>query len=182
MIHFFQKKLSLLALALCLSSALYAQKFKLSVGPEVAIPTGNSSNISSVGVGGYLKLEQAITQKIAVTETAELTTFFGKKFLGERSQNLNYLPIKLGLKYYPSESFYGEGQAGLAFPINNGNKSNFTWAIGAGSFVKSNNNGAQFDFGLRYQAISNIVRNSFQSDKGTNFSYFALRVGYTLGF
>lgn len=166
---------------LCVAGATQAQTLKLGFGPEIAIPTGNSANISSIGVGGYVKFEQAVAQKFSITETAELTNFFGKKFLNIRSQDLTYLPVKLGLKYFPSENFYAEGQGGLAFPVNNSGKSNFTWALGVGNFIKSRNSNAQFDFGLRYQALTSTVQKSFEDNSKTSFGYFALRVGYVLG-
>lgn len=162
-------------------SSANAQMLKVGIGPELALPTGNAANISGVGVGGYLKFEQAIAEKFALTETAEFTNFFGKKFLGNRSQSLTYLPVKLGLKYFPSENFYTEGQAGLAFPINNGGKSNFTWALGLGSFINTGNKNALFDFGLRYQVLTNTIQQSIIEQGRTNFGYFSLRVGYVLG-
>ncbi|MET4081595.1 hypothetical protein ABIB40_001544 [Pedobacter sp. UYP30] len=177
-----KKTLIVVFAALLFFGTAKAQILKLGVGPELAVPSGNSSNISSIGIGGYVKFEQEVAAKVSITETAELATFYGKKFLNIRSQNLSYLPVKLGLKYFPSENFYAEGQGGMAFPVNNGGKSNFTWALGIGSFVKSKSNDAQFDIGLRYQALTNTIQQTIETNNRTNFSYIALHVGYVFGF
>ncbi|MGY3052825.1 hypothetical protein ACVWYG_001021 [Pedobacter sp. UYEF25] len=177
-----KKSMLILFTGLMLGGAAKAQIFKFGAGTELGVPTGNSSNITNIGIGGYVKFEQAVAPKVAVTETAELVTFFGKKFLNVRSQNLSYLPVKLGLKYFPSENFYLEGQGGLAIPINNQGKSNLTWALGVGSFVKTMNNDGQFDIGLRYQALTNTIQQVIQTSSKTNFGYIALRVGYVFGF
>ncbi|MBC7417484.1 MAG: hypothetical protein H7325_04945 [Pedobacter sp.] len=176
-----KKSIFILFAVLLFVETAKAQIFKFGVGTELAIPTGNSSNITNIGIGGYVKFVQAVAPKIAVTETAELITFFGKKFLDIRSQNLSYLPVKLGLKYFPSENFYAEGQGGLAIPVKSNGKTNFTWALGIGSFVKTSSNGAQFDVGLRYQALTNTIQQSVVTSNKTNFGYIALRVGYVFG-
>ncbi len=164
----------------CLAAATKAQALKLGFGPEVSIPSGNASNVSSFGFGGFLKLEQPIATKFSITGTAESTTFLGKKFLGIRGQNLSYIPVKLGLKYYPSEGFYAEGQCGAAFPVSGDKQTKFTWALGVGSFINRRSSIGQFDFGLRFQGITNAGPQQLSGKNSANFGYIALHVGYVL--
>lgn len=158
----------------------FAQQSIISLGPEINIPSGNSSNISSIGLGGFVKAEIGLSQKFGLTATGSLASFFGKKFLGVRSQTLTYLPVRVGLKYYRSENFYFEGMAGLAFPIGGSSKTAFTWSPGLGTLIKTGGSG-KFDIGLRFEAQTSTVQYIQTSTKYSSYSYIGLRFGYVFG-
>lgn len=155
-----------------------AQKSSFSMGPEINIPSGNSSNISTIGVGVYMKGEFPVAEKFSFTATASLNTFYGKKVLQYTAPNLSYLPLRGGLKYYPSENFYVEGQAGVSFSIKNDSKTTFIWAPGIGTFLNMGNS-HKLDIGLRYESQKNSVQYTMLDGSTTaNFGYIGLRVGY----
>jgi hypothetical protein len=155
-----------------------AQKTNFSIGPEINIPSGNSSNISSIGVGGYLKGEFPVANKFSLTASATLNTFYGKKVLQYQAPNLSYLPVKAGLKYYPADEFYLEGQAGASFAIKNDYNTNFIWSLGLGTFLKAGENN-KIDIGLRYESQKNSAQYYLQTNKSNaSFGYIGLRVGY----
>ena len=155
-----------------------AQLVHLSVGTGINFPSGNSSNISAVGLQGYLKTEFTLSQKYALTATGGLSEFFGRTMFGVRNQTLSYAPIKVGFKYYSSEYFYIEGQLGAALPLKGATKTAIAWSPGFGTYFKSKNNNNRFDVGLRYEGFTS---SSLLIPSGTTFSTFSfigLRLGY----
>ena len=170
----------LVAVFLFLGFNAYSQHNNVTAGAELNIPSGNSSNISSIGFGGYVKGELGLSHKFSLTATGSLTSFLGKKFLGVTSQTLTYLPVRLGLKYYPSENAYFEGQVGASFPVSGDSKTALTWSPGVGTFLKTRG-GNKLDIGLRYEAQTSSVQYTQMSTKYSSFGYIGLRFGYVFG-
>lgn len=170
----------LILLFLVFGFKAYSQHKNISIGPEINIPSGNASNIVSIGFGGYLKGELGLSQKFSITATGSLTNFLGKKFLGIRSQNLTYLPVRLGVKYYPSENSYFEGQVGSSFPVSGDSKTAFAWSPGLGTFLTTQS-GNKLDFSLRYEAQTTTVQNTQLNKSYSSFGYIGLRFGYVFG-
>ena len=76
-------KIKFLILTFFISTLLIkvnAQQATIGFGPEVSLPSGNSSNISAVGLGGFVKAEIDISAKLRLTAQGSLTSFLGKKF------------------------------------------------------------------------------------------------------
>lgn len=167
----YRKSLCILSLWIGLVLSASAQRSNIVIGPELNVPSGNSSNRSAIGVGGYLKAEVGLSEKFSITGSGGLASFLGKKFGRERAATLSYFPVKAGLKYYTESNFYFEGQLGAAFPNSSNEKRAFAWSPGAGTFIKSRNSNNQLDIGLRYEGWSGANSN-------TTFSFFSLRAGY----
>ena len=163
------KSLKIFSLLLLFVFTAKAQRYNMVIGPEISIPSGNSSNRSAIGYGGYLKGEIGLNEKFSLTGSGAVVSFLGKRFFGQRQPTLSYAPVKAGLKYYTESNFYFEGQVGASFPLNAGRKATFAWSPGAGTFIKSRNTGNQLDFGLRYEGWTH----------DSTFSFFSLRVGYS---
>lgn len=155
-----------------------AQYSNLVIGPELNFPAGNSSNISGVGAGAYLKAELAVASRFAITANGSMLGFIGKKHFGPRTSNLYYLPVKAGLKYYTSEDFYIEGQLGASFPMNGLTKTTFIWSPGIGALIKRRDSKNLLDFGLRYEGWINSNLFAKTVPQNTTFSFFSLRAGY----
>lgn len=147
-----------------------AQQATIGFGPEVSLPSGNSSNISAVGLGGFVKAEIDISDKFALTAQGSLASFLGKKLFGVKTSTITYVPVKAGLKYYTSPDFYFEGQLGAAMPINGKTTTNFAWSPGLGAYINKRGADHKIDLGLRYE--------SWTSSK---FNFITLRVGYLFG-
>ena len=167
----YKKGLTIFSLLLLVVLSAKAQRSNIVIGPEINLPSGNSTNQSAVGFGGYLKAELGLSEKFSITGSGGLTSFLGKRFMGQRASTLSYLPIKAGLKYYTESNFYFEGQLGATLPFNRTGKTGFAWSPGAGTFLKSRNSNNQLDIGLRYEGWSGLNSN-------TTFSFFSLRAGY----
>src|SRR4051812_21508743 len=150
-----------------------AQRYNIVIGPELSLPTGNATNQSPIGFGGYLKAEVGLSPKFSITGTGSVVSFLGKKFYGPRAQTLSYLPVKAGLKYYTENNFYFEGQLGAALPLNGTGAARFAWSPGAGTFIRSRTSKNQLDVGLRYEGWTGKSTIST-----TTFGFFSLRAGY----
>ena len=161
------KSLKIFSVLLFVVLVANAQRSNIIIGPEINLPSGNSTNQSPIGYGGYLKVEVGLSQKFSITANGAVVSFLGKKFIGPRQPTISYAPVKVGLKYYTESNFYFEGQLGVSFPFNENSKARFAWSPGAGTFIKSKNNN-QLDIGLRYEGWT---------DK-TTFGFFSLRAGY----
>ncbi len=147
-----------------------AQQATIGIGPEVSLPSGNSSNLSSVGFGGFLKGEIYISEKFAFTAQGSLVSFLGKKFFGTKTPTISYVPVKVGLKYYTSIDFYFEGQAGASLPINGKTSTSFAWSPGLGTYIHKRGGNDKFDVGLRYESWTR-----------SKFNFITFRVGYLFG-
>jgi hypothetical protein len=166
-------KIKFLILTFFISTLLIkvnAQQATIGFGPEVSLPSGNSSNISAVGLGGFVKAEIDISAKLALTAQGSLTSFLGKKFFGVKTSTITYVPVKAGLKYYTSPDFYFEGQLGASMPINAKTTTSFAWSPGLGAYINKRDATHKLDLGLRYE--------SWTSSK---FNFITLRVGYLFG-
>jgi hypothetical protein len=171
------KSLKIFSLLLLIVFSAKAQRYNISIGPELNLPTGNATNISPIGFGGYVKGEVGISEKFSLTGSGAVASFIGKRFIGARQPTNYYVPVKAGLKYYTDGDFYFEGQLGASFQLNGTDYTAFVWSPGIGSFIKSRNSNNQLDVGLRYEGWTGSRTISMQS-KNSTFSFFSLRVGY----
>jgi len=154
-----------------------AQHSGMAIGAELDLPAGNSVNISPIGFGGGFKGELGLSDKFALTASASLLNFMGKKFYGPRSKATIYFPVKAGLKYYTDRNFYAEAQLGARFSDQASAKNGFVWSAGIGTFLKSRQKN-QFDVGLRYEewiTSTLIIPNGTTYSK---FDFFSLRAAY----
>lgn len=160
---------------------LKAQRVQIGLAPEINFPTGNASNISSIGFGGVLMAEAAVAQNYAVSASVGYSHFIGKKYFGNRVQNISAFPVKLGVKYYSSPDFYIEGQVGAAFQQGSSSKTSLIWSPGFGTYLKTNNVKQKIALGLRYEAWENTSYNSTTLLKSTSFGFIGLKLGYQFG-
>lgn len=164
-------RISLITLILFVSSIVKAQNTsKIDLGSEIGFPSRNFAGISEIGLGGSVKAEFPISSSFALTLNAGITNFFGKRNRLLNVQDLTYAPIKAGLKYYLSETFYAEGQLGVALPLNNGQRTRFAWSPGLGNVFNLPGKN-KLDLGIRYEGWT-----------GKNESLVFLNTSSTKGF
>lgn len=175
------KKILLVASVLLFAAFAHAQQVKISLSPEINLPTGNASSISGIGFGASVKAEVAIAERYAITANGAYNVFLTKRVLGSRLDNIVGLPVKLGLKHYPSPDFYIEGQAGAAFRTGSVSATSFAWSPGFGTLIKTGSAGNKLDFGLRYEAWTNTSYGASSTLKTTSFSFIGLKLGYVFG-
>lgn len=154
----------------------------LSVGVDAGIPTGTLNDTHDWNLGGSIQADiPLLPHQLFVTVNAGYDNFFGKKNLngtGVNATDIQLLPVKAGLKYFPAGNFYIQGEAGAAFllnktALNDDNGTAFVYApqvgyqfpLGGKSFI---------DAGVRYEATTKF--NSAISNSTVNF--IGLRVAY----
>jgi hypothetical protein len=154
----------------------------LSVGVDAGIPTGSFNNAYNWNLGGSVQADiPVVSKQLFVTVNAGYNNFFGKNNIdgtGIDAPNVQLLPVKAGLKYYPVSHFYVQGEAGAAFALN---KSDVGFDKSA-AFIYAPQIGYQFplsgksylDAGVRWEGSTKF--NSAIDNSTVNF--FGLRVAY----
>ena len=154
---------------------------RFSVGVDAGIPTGNLSNSYNWNLGGSIQADIPVASQLFVTVNAGYDNIYGKKNLdgtGVDATNIQLLPVKAGLKFFPVSNFYIQGEAGAGFALNKADVG-FT---NAAAFIYAPQIGYQFalggksyiDAGVRYEATTKF--NSNIDDSKVNF--VGLRVAY----
>jgi len=153
---------------------------QLQIGAQLAVPTGELSDLAKVGYGFSVKgLWGFGVSPQQVTVEVGYNSFGVKKALLPSGVSAQYRswPIYTGYRYMIGK-FYVEPQAGVAintiyasnrFNLASDTKAYFAWATGVGYSIK------QFDFAVRYQA-------SDVSNESSDITFASFRVGYRLPF
>jgi len=153
----------------------------LSIGVDAGLPSGNLSNGYNWNLGGSVQADIPVANQLFVTVNAGYNNLYGKDNAygtGLKATNIQLLPVKAGLKFFPVSNFYIQGEAGAAFSLN---KSDLGFDNSA-AFVYAPQVGVQFplggksyiDAGVRYEATTKF--NSNVDNSKVNF--FGLRVAY----
>jgi hypothetical protein len=156
----------------------------LSVGVDAGIPTGNLSKSYNWNLGGSVQADIPVVPNLFVTVNAGYNNIFGKNNIdgtGIDATNIKLLPVKAGLKFFPVNHFYIQGEAGAAFLLNKSDLNDDKSA----AFIYAPQIGYQFplggknylDAGVRWEASTKF--NSDVDDSKVNF--FGLRVAYAFG-
>jgi len=150
-----------------------AVKTRLSGGLEAGLPLGDLSKSHDYTLGAALQVEVPVSSdKLYVTGNAGYAHFVGKSAVPD----LNVVPVKAGLRVYPSDKFYLGADAGASFLVNkeiaNGDKSAaFVYAPNAG-YVFNLGGKSHLDTGVRFESTSKF------HDAGKALNVLALRVAY----
>ena len=154
---------------------------RLSIGVDAGIPTGKVSDNYNWNIGGSVQADIPVANQLFVTVNAGYNSIMGKNNVNGTNvsaTDIQLLPAKAGLKYFPVKSFYVQGEAGAAFALN---KSDLGFDKSA-AFIYAPQIGYQFalggksylDAGVRYEASTKFV--STVNDSKINF--FGLRIAY----
>jgi hypothetical protein len=164
---------------------------RLSIGADAGIPTGNLNNGYNWNLGGSAELEVPIAKQLFVTLDAGYNNIFGKKNAtysiisgtstasnSANVQNIETLPVKLGLKFFPVSNFYIQGEAGAGFLLNKSDlaytkSTAFIYAPQVGVLLPLNAS-SNLDLGVRYEGSTKYTDYS-----GTSINFVALRVAYS---
>lgn len=133
----------------------YDQGFRFGIGVSAGMPTDNNYDFA---LGADARLQYDLTQKSSLT----LTSGYTHLFLDNGGEDLGFIPVKAGFKYFVGESVYLAGEAGAGIPVTNDyTKTTFLWSpsIGWANDV--------IDISARYEGM-----NDFGTDQ------VALRIAY----
>jgi hypothetical protein len=157
------------------AQSLPKNTFRFGIGLDGLLPVGNLSNTANFGLGLTPRLQYGVADNVALTFTAGLYHFFTKKLYinegfgaGSSIENdLDIVPVKIGLKAFVLPNIYIAGEAGLGFEVEDGGgPTKLIVSPGIGYASK------KWDLGVRYENFS-----------GGNYSYgvIGLRIAYGFG-
>ena len=122
-----------------------------------------------------------LSNQLFVTVNAGYDNVFAKNTIdgtAVSTPNIQLLPVKAGLKFFPVSNFYIQGDAGVAFLLNKSDlgfdkSAAFVWApqigyqfqLGGGNYI---------DAGVRYESTANFVTD----DNDSKVKFIGLRVAY----
>jgi len=156
---------------------------RYSIGADAGIPTGNLSDSYNWNLGGSLQVDIPVAKQLFVTVNAGYNNLFAKDVtvagITGKGANLQLLPVKAGLKYFPAGNFYVQGEAGASFLLN---KSDFTGVDNSTVFTYAPQVGYQFplggssflDAGVRFENTTKLNSNIDDS----KLHFVSLRVAY----
>ena len=154
---------------------------RYSIGVDAGIPTGNLKDTHNWNLGGSVQADIPVASQLFVTVNAGYNNVFGKKDVGATGldiSNIQLLPVKAGLKFFPVQNFYIQGEAGAAFLLNksdyfNDKSTAFVYAPQIG--VQFPVSGSNFiDAGIRYEGTTKYSSN-FDNSK---VNFVGVRVAY----
>jgi len=163
------------------STSSSKQEFRLSVGPDAGVPLGDLSNGYNWNFGGSVQVDIPIIHHLYVTVNGGYDNFFVKKNQAEAvDKNMQLIPVKAGLKYFPvGNIFYVQGEAGATFLANKSdlgaaNSTAFTFAPQVGALVKLTGKN-YIDLGFRWESTAAY------SDGANRMNFLGLRAAYSFG-
>jgi len=172
----FTKLLTAALVTAALFSAAMAQAqtaqpgpWRLGIGLEAGIPTGNASDVSNFEIGGTGRLEYGAGKDFSVMLTSGYYNMIGKAVPGSdgvKYPSLGMVPVKIGVKAFLAPSFYVDGEAGAGFDTSYENHTKLIFSPGIGYDAKT------WDIGLRYENYSG---------QNNSFGLLGLRVAYDFG-
>ena len=137
---------------------------RYSIGVETGVPVSNFKDSHKWNLGGSVQADIPVASQLFATVNACFNNFFGKTIAGVKAPNVQWLPVKAGLKFFPVANFYIQGEAGAAFLLNKADTYNdkstaFVWAPQIGVQFPVSASGNFIDAGIRYESTSNYVTN-----------------------
>jgi hypothetical protein len=153
-----------------------SSKFRISVGPEAGIPIGSFGDRYDWSFGGSVQGEYSIiNNSLSVILNAGFSNVFGSNGV----EDLQLIPVRAGLRWYPVNKFYLQGDAGVSFIANKndlpGSKSaSFVYAPQLGTLIGLGGKN-YLDAGIRFEGNSKFY------NSGSSNNQLALRIAYSFG-
>lgn len=142
--------------------------WRLGVGVEGAIPTGDLNSFSNFSLGGTARLQYDTKSNICFMLTSGYYNVFAKSYTAGattvKPDAQGIVPVKAGIKVFAGEHIYFSGELGAGFETNYAKNTKFIASPGIGYA-----NAGGLDIGLRYENFTG------QSD---NYGLAALRIAY----
>jgi len=156
----------------------------LSVGADGGITTGELRDSHKSMVGGSLEADIPVASQFYFTANTGYNQFFGVDNVfgtGVKAPDINIIPVKLGIKYFPVSALYLQAEAGAAFLTNRSTlgferTATFIWAPQVGTQIPLGGKN-YLDAGVRFEGCTNFTRD----DDSSRGQFFALRVAYAFG-
>lgn len=178
--HFMKKVFSTLFVLTFTAGISMAQenKFVVSAGPSLLIPT--YSEINSVGFGFGVGIDYRLNNKFSLASDIDVDVFDSKVknlFTDEITDGFILMPVMIGVKWRPVNNLYFAGKVGAVAGLKNAS-TNFALSPGLGYLVNINGK-PTLDVGLNLLGVpgmASIPENTFL-DKG-GYSFLSLKLAY----
>ncbi len=141
----------------------------ISAGVELGLPMGDFGKAQGLGIGASLQGDYAISNVLKVTANIGYMSFLGKKSESEgvsvKSKALNFIPIRVGAKYFVTEAIHVGAQVGVGMFSGGGNAtSGFNFSPQVGYMLSE-----KLDLTLKYDNTSK---------DGGSLGFIGLRAAY----
>lgn len=159
-------------------------KWIFSVGPDAGLPIGDYKDFYDWSIGGSIQADYAILQrKLYVVVNAGYTDLFAKDIKGVSGTDLQLIPIKAGLRYYPFSTvskLYVQGLAGVNILANKSDVGSdkstaFVYAPQIGYLFPLGKGKSFLDVGVKFEGTSELSTGS------GNYNSLGLHVAYAFG-
>ncbi|MEO6150841.1 MAG: hypothetical protein ABIN95_13735 [Mucilaginibacter sp.] len=154
-------------------------RFSLELGG--GLPIGDASHKYYFAINTGLKANILIADNLFLTGAAGYTYLHGKNHTLTTSKGITYttafdvaaIPVKGGLRYYFDESFFFEGQAGVAIFTEGGKSTAFIYSPSLGYTFTGG-----FELNLRYESWSKVKYATNPLKKDDTIGQVALGLGF----
>ena len=140
-----------------------ANDWRLGIGVEAGVPTGDYNNASDFALGGTARLQYGAAKNVALTLTSGYYNFFTKSIGSFNPKDQGVVPVKAGIKAYTDGGFYVSGEVGAGFETAYAKNTKLILSPGVG-YSWSN-----VDLGVRYENFSG---------QSNNYGMVAARLAY----
>lgn len=171
--------IAIVAVAMLFTTKVKAQtteshKWRLGIGVEGGIPTGDINDFSKFDLGGTARLQYGLSNNLAVTLTSGYYNFFARSGNATidgvtytvKAKDQGLVPVKAGIKAFFTPNLYFGAEAGAGFETSYADNTKLLLSPAIGYATKS------WDVGVRYENISG---------QGDNYGTVAFRVAYGFG-
>lgn len=155
----------------------YGSQIRYSIGADAGIPVGSFNTAYNWSIGGSIQADFPIVKdQVYATANAGFNNFFAND---AGLNDVNTIPVKLGLKYFPVKYFYVQGEAGAAFISNKASlradkTAVFVYAPQVGTLIGLGGRN-YLDIGARFEGNTKFY------NAGSSANFVALRVAYAFG-
>ena len=151
-----------------LSQTTPAKTLVLCLAIQTGLPTGTATIGTTFTLGGDIRLQYGLTDKLALTFTTGGYHFFPKLIPGTNTRYGSYGvgPIKAGVRYFFTPNYYFGAEAGVGVEVTEEGFDGQTKLLLSPGVGYANE---RWDFGLRYEDYSG---------QNNNYGQVALRVAY----
>lgn len=157
-----------------LKNSVPGKGVRLSVGVETGVPVGKFNKGTQWNLGGSVQADFNLVKRVLfVTANAGYNNFFTEN---NTKGDIQLIPVKAGLKYFPVKNLYIQGEAGVSFIANKSKidadkSASFVYAPQVGYLIPLGK-GNYLDAGVRFESNSKFYNN------GSQANFLGLRVAY----
>ncbi|OOQ60619.1 hypothetical protein [Mucilaginibacter pedocola] len=169
------------------TSTITKSAIRYSIGVETGIPIAAFGDYRKLTLGGSIQADIPVANQLFITLNAGFNNHIGESVKGLvggpdlafKVPDLKLIPVKAGLKFFPTSNFYVQAEGGASFLLN---KADF-YNNHSVAFVYTQQFGVQFplsasgnfvDVGIRHETTTKYSRNEDASE----INFVGLRLAY----